>query len=150
MLRWCVKRFAELSADELFGIFKLRQDVFILEQDCIYPDIDELDKASLHIYALEDDGSVVACTRLVSPGLKYEEPSIGRVVVAASHRKEGLGRVLMQHSITQSEQVFPKLNNRIGAQLYLRDFYASLGYQQVSEEYDEDGIPHIDMLRLSD
>jgi len=149
VLQWYVKQFAELSVEELLGILRLRQDVFIIEQDCIYPDIDDLDQSSVHVFAKEQGGDVVACTRLVPPSLKYKEPSVGRVVVAQSHRKDGCGVELMQRSIAESERLYPGQGNRIGAQLYLNKFYRSLGYENVSDEYDEDGIPHIDMFRAS-
>lgn len=144
---WKDKSFEELSSYELFSILKLRQEIFIIEQACIYPDIDDLDVKSRHIFATNSVGEVYAYVRLVPPQLKYAVPSIGRVVVRASERREGTGIALMQYALDVNAREYPNQGNKIGAQAHLKSFYGALGYQQVSEVYDEDGIDHIDMLR---
>lgn len=144
---WKEKRFDALSSYELFSILKLRQDIFIIEQACIYPDIDDLDPKSRHIFATNSEGEVYAYVRLVPPQFKYSEPSIGRVVVREPERKGGTGKALMQYALGVNERQYPGQGNKIGAQAHLKAFYGALGYEQVSEVYDEDGIDHIDMLR---
>jgi len=147
LLEWHVKSFDELTGQEMHGLLKLRQDVFVIEQDCIYPDIDSLDSRSSHVFCVCPQRGVVAYARLVEPKLKYQEPSIGRVVVLEALRKYGVGRELMLRALAHADLMYPEQANRISAQAHLHDFYSSLGYEQVSDVYDEDGIPHIEMLR---
>ncbi|GGP25517.1 GNAT family N-acetyltransferase [Silvimonas amylolytica] len=144
-IQWFWFQFAEFDAATLFDYLKLRQDVFIIEQTCIYPDLDGLDRASLHLVG-KRDGQVVAALRIVPPGLKYDEPSIGRVVIAAQARQGGMGKLLVAEGLRQSAQRWPGQGNRIGAQAHLQKMYSALGFETVSPEYDEDGIPHVDML----
>jgi ElaA protein len=145
MLNWRWYTFADFDADTLFQYLLLRQRVFVVEQNCAYPDIDELDRVSTHLLGWLD-GNIVACLRLVPPGLKFPEPSIGRVIAASDLRGTGLGNQLLQAGLTGAAEQYPNQPNRIGAQSHLQRFYARHGFVTVSDEYDEDGILHVDML----
>ena len=144
-IHWVCLPFAELSVYQLFDLLKLRQDVFILEQTCLYPDIDAKDKVSHHLLGCQGD-KLVAVLRILPPGVSFEEPSIGRVAVAESARKTGTGRKLMQQGIQKLQELYPGQAIRIGAQHYLKNFYASFGFEPLGDIYDEDGIDHIDMV----
>jgi ElaA protein len=144
---WHKKRFNELSVQELYSILALRIEVFVIEQNCPYQDADGKDIHSLHVFATDETGRCVACSRIVDPGISYVEVSIGRFVTALSHRRLGLGKELMEHSLECVETAFGPVSIRISAQSYLKSFYSSFGFVQVSEEYLEDDIPHIEMLR---
>lgn len=144
--RWC--HFNELSLLELQYIYMARQQVFSLEQQCIYLDADGYDEASHHLAAwLPAHRVPLAYARLVAPGQKYEEPSIGRVITTAAARGAGLGRELVQRAIRHAEATYPGLGIRISAQSRLETFYAETGFEVVGEPYMEDGIPHTEMLR---
>jgi ElaA protein len=145
MLTWRWYTFADFDVDTLFQYLRLRQKVFVVEQNCAYPDIDELDRVSTHLLGWVDD-QIVACLRLVPPGLKYPEPSIGRVIAAPEMRGTGLGYQLIQMGLKGAAEQYPNMDNRIGAQSHLQRFYAQHGFITVSDEYDEDGILHVDML----
>lgn len=145
-LSWSWFRFDDFDVATLYAYLKLRADVFVIEQNCIYGDLDNLDQAAWHLVGRDAAGAVLAALRLVPPGIKYAEPSLGRVVVAASARSGGTGRALVAEGLAQSARVFPGLGNRIGAQAHLQRFYGGLGFVTVGAEYDEDGIPHVDML----
>jgi ElaA protein len=144
-MNWVLKKFDELSPPELYSILQLRNEVFVVEQNCVYQDADNKDKSSLHFMGWAGD-KLVAYTRIIPPGIAYPEISLGRVVTSPSVRGSGTGRELMQRSIRLTEELFGKQPIRIGAQLYLKDFYTSLGFVQTSDTYLEDGIPHIEML----
>ena len=148
-VKWTCKRFEELTAGWLHRILKLRQDVFIIEQNCIYSDIDKHDYLSLHLIAYKEPNELIGYCRLVPAGLLYKEVSIGRVVISKSFRKKGMGRQLMfqAHKFCCSE--YKTQSIRRNAQQYLKNFYLSLGYHLVSEPYDEDGVIHIQMLKKS-
>lgn len=141
---WC--RFAELGVDNLYDLLALRCQAFIVEQ-VPYLDPDGLDRSAWHLLGRDAAGALHACLRVVDPGAKYAEPSIGRVAVAAAARGQGLGRVLMQEGLARTAQVWPARAIRIGAQAHLAGFYGSLGFEPAGEPYDEDGIPHLEMLR---
>ena len=141
------KTFNELTALELYQALRLRSEVFVIEQKCIYLDLDNKDQQCYHLMLFEGD-TLAAYTRLVPPGLSFKEASIGRVVVGAEARGKGLARQLMEESIKLVYTVFGRQPIRIGAQYYLKDFYASLGFEQQTEIYLEDGIEHIDMLLI--
>lgn len=144
---WHYKLFDELTAKELYQIIQLRNEVFVIEQDCIYQDADGKDFKSGHLWATINN-EVVAYSRIVPKGISYEdEPSIGRVVSSGNHRGLGLGKQLIANSIMVIENRLFTSSIRISAQLYLKEFYESFGFQQVSEVYLEDDIPHIEMLR---
>lgn len=144
---WHYKLFDELTAKELYQIIQLRNEVFVIEQDCIYQDADGKDLKCGHLWATIND-EVVAYSRIVPKGISYEnEPSIGRVVSRGKHRGLGLGKHLIANSIQVIENRCFTSSIRISAQLYLKKFYESFGFEQVSKEYLEDDIPHIEMLR---
>ena len=139
-------RLESLTALELFEIIKARESVFVVEQQCVYQETDDMDLHSWHL-AVTLNGELAAYARVVDAGIKYEQPSIGRVMTLQEFRDLKIGRALMHEAIRFTEQTFPKLGIKIGAQVYLQSFYESLGFEVVSEPYDEDGIPHIDMLK---
>lgn len=141
-----IKSFDELTNHELYNMLRLRSEVFVVEQNCPYLDLDNKDQKSFHLlYYVNDE--LAGCTRLLPNGLSYDEISIGRVVIAPSHRGLGLGKKLMEVSISGCEEKFGKAPIRISAQYHLSNFYQSLGFTEQGEVYDEDGIPHIEMLK---
>ncbi|MFM7261546.1 MAG: GNAT family N-acetyltransferase [bacterium] len=144
VLVWRQRAFDALTARELYAILAQRAEVFVVEQRCAYQDLDGFDAASTHLWAERADGTIVACLRVLPAGVKYDEVSIGRVVTAPSVRRTGLGRELMRRGIIAAGERVPI---RIGAQAYLECFYGEFGFERASELYDEDGIPHIEMLR---
>ena len=146
-LQWSCKRFEELTNYELYELLRLRNEVFVLEQKCIFLDQDNKDQKCHHILGA-DGGNLMAYARIVPPGLSYANPSIGRVVVSPEGRGQAYGVELMQISIKTLEEIYGKREIKIGAQLYLKKFYGSFGFEQTSEIYDEDGIDHIQMTRF--
>ena len=146
-----MRAFAELSTSELYGLLKLRQEVFVVEQSCPYLDADGLDAAASHLFAVDSDGSaMLACARLFAPGVRELEAVIGRVVTAPSVRRSGAGRELMRRAIAAIEDAHGPVPIRIGAQKYLERFYGSFGFARDGEDYLEDGIPHLHMLRRAE
>ena len=145
MILWKCKPFRDLTVFELYAILRLRSEVFVVEQNCVFLDMDDKDEHCYHFCGWSGD-IPVAYVRLVPPGVSYDEPSIGRVVTAKSFRKGGVGRTLMEKSIEHCSTLFGKNNIKIGAQLYLKKFYESLGFVQSSEVYLEDDIEHIEMI----
>ena len=144
--RWC--RFDELSVFELDAIYRARQQVFSVEQACVYLDADGFDAASWHLAAWsQDHKEPLAYARVVHPGQKYAEPSIGRVITTAPARGTGLGRELVRRAIVHCNKAYPDQAIRISAQTRLERFYAELGFVAVGAPYIEDGIPHTEMLR---
>lgn len=143
-LTWKYKNFGELGSQELYAILKLRSEVFVVEQDCVYLDTDNKDQQSFHLCGW-DKNELIAYARILPPGLAFEEASIGRVVTDPGHRKTGAGRELMQLAIEKTLDQFGVSEIRIGAQSYLLSFYTSLGFIISGPEYLEDGIPHIEM-----
>jgi ElaA protein len=147
---WHFSRFADLTPFDLYDVLAARQNVFILEQTCLYPDIDGYDLDAHHLLGWRDvDGKreLAAYLRVLAPGAKYDEMSIGRVITTPAARGSGAGRALLDQGIAHAEALHPGHRIRIGAQQYLERFYASFGFETVSAPYDEDGIMHIDMLR---
>ena len=147
---WHFSRFADLTPFDLYDVLAARQNVFILEQTCLYPDIDGYDLDAHHLLGWRDvDGKrqLAAYLRVLAPGAKYDEMSLGRVVTTPAARGSGAGRALLDQGIAHAEALHPGHRIRIGAQQYLERFYASFGFETVSAPYDEDGIMHIDMLR---
>ncbi len=144
-INWHCKTWDALSKEELYAIIQLRIQVFVIEQNCPYQDLDGKDLKSKHLFALAEDGSCVACARLVPPGVSYANYSIGRVVSALHRRGEGIGRELMVRCIAAIREEKDANEIRISAQLYLKKFYESLGFIAVGEVYPEDNIPHIQM-----
>ena len=144
-IEWRCQSFDRLSVDDLYAILRLRSEVFVVEQNCVFLDMDDKDQQCWHACGWHED-RLIAYTRLVPPGLAYPEPSIGRVVTSPSARNAGAGRKLMEYSMEKLFSLFGKQPIRIGAQLYLKNFYESLGFHQLGEVYLEDGIEHIQML----
>ena len=147
-IEWVCLPFSELSVNQLFDLLKLRQNVFILEQTCLFPDIEDKDKNCHHLLGYQQD-ELVAVLRIVPPNVSYTEPSLGRIATARSARKNGTGRWLMQQGIQRLHELYSGQPIRIGAQYYLKNFYASFGFEVVGDAYDEDGIMHIEMLLSS-
>lgn len=145
-LHLVLKHFNELTPHELYLIMQLRNEVFVLEQNCIYQDADNKDLKAYHYMGFDDQGQLMAYTRLLPQGVSYSEMSIGRVVTHADVRKSGAGKELMRRSIATCYELFGKADIKIGAQLYLLKFYNAFGFQQTGEVYLEDGIEHIEML----
>ncbi|MBS1915162.1 MAG: GNAT family N-acetyltransferase [Bacteroidetes bacterium] len=143
-MTWTCKKFDELTPYELYAILQLRNDIFVVEQNCIFQDADNKDQYCFHLMGWEEK-KLVAYTRIVPAGISYAESSIGRVVVSRQARKNGTGKLLMQKSIETLFNLFGKVEIKIGAQLYLKKFYESLGFQQTGDIYLEDGIEHIEM-----
>ncbi len=140
-----IKRFNELSLDELYDILALRNEVFIVEQNCAYEDCDGKDKFCYHIYYKEGK-DIIAYARILEKGLSYEEVSIGRVIVKKGYRKKGLALKLMRRAIEFVEVFLKESSIRLSSQVYAKGLYESLGFKQVSNEYLEDNIPHIEMI----
>ena len=143
---WQIKPFKTLTAEELYDILKLRSEVFVVEQNCVYLDIDGKDKLGLHLFG-ELEGKIVAYSRLFKPGISFDNASIGRVVVDANYRDKNWGHELMHEAIAGIESHFGESLITIGAQLYLKKFYESHGFIKTSDMYLEDDIPHIEMQR---
>lgn len=140
-----VRRLEEFSAVDLYAMLKLRVDVFVVEQHCPYPELDGNDADCLHLRLLQDD-DLIACARLWRPTPSHH-PRIGRVAVSPNHRGKRLGEALMREAISEVEKRHPGEPIEISAQSHLQRFYSSMGFERISEEYLEDDIPHVDMLR---
>jgi ElaA protein len=143
-ISWKTKTFDELSTQELYQILRLRSEVFVVEQNCVYQDIDNKDQKALHLFGILE-GEIIAYSRLFKPGDYFEFSSIGRVVVAEKHRDKNFGHALIDQSILEIKNRFKVENITISAQLYLKKFYESHGFKATSEMYLEDDIPHIEM-----
>lgn len=139
--------FADLTIDQLYQILRLRSQVFVLEQNCAYQDMDDLDQQAFHLIISEVNQPIIAYARILSPA-EYDNKysSIGRVVVAESMRQQKLGRQLMQLAIDHTRRLFPKVPIKISAQTYLSEFYQSLGFVNTGHFYLEDDIPHQEMI----
>jgi ElaA protein len=146
MLKIQTNTFNQLNITALYDLLQLRSEVFVVEQDCVYQDIDGKDQKALHILGYKDD-KLVAYTRIFQPGDYFEEASIGRVVVKEKERQFGFGYDIMNASIEAIKKNFKTSEIRISAQTYLKTFYNNLGFKQVGEEYLEDGIPHVNMIK---
>lgn len=145
-IQWLLKKFEELTPYQLYALLQLRNEVFVVEQNCVFQDADDKDPYCFHLMGFYNN-KLVAYTRLVPAGVSYEQASIGRVVTSPSVRGSGAGKELMQQSIDAVYRLFGRQAIKIGAQLYLKRFYESLGFQQISDIYLEDGIEHIHMLK---
>ena len=145
-IQWKIKPFETLLVNELYDILRLRSEIFVVEQNCVYLDLDGKDKLALHLFG-ESDGKIVAYSRLFKPGISFDKASIGRVVVDAKYRDRKWGHDLMREAIAGIQLYFGESKITIGAQLYLKKFYESHGFVQTSEMYLEDDIPHIEMKR---
>jgi ElaA protein len=150
MIEWQRSSFADLTPAQLYEVLARRQQVFILEQTCLYPDMDGLDLEAHHLLGWRIENGkreLAAYLRILAPGAKYTEMSIGRVLTTPAARGSGAGRELLARGIEYAEHLHPGHRIKIGAQAYLEQFYQSFGFRTISEPYDEDGIKHIDMLR---
>lgn len=143
-MTWKVHKFDELTAAELYEMLKLRVDVFVVEQNCPYPELDGLDQQSIHL-SYKENGEILAYARLVPAEIKYGVPSIGRVIVSPKARGRGLARKLMRRCLDFIFTEWQPEAVQLQGQVYLKEFYRSFGFEPISEEYDEDGIPHLDM-----
>jgi ElaA protein len=158
VIAWRFAPFAELSAVEVHDILQARSAVFVVEQDCVFQDVDGVDPGCWHLLARAASanapsplggghGTLLAYCRLVPPGIKYPEASIGRVLTTGAGRRQGLGRELVAQALRRTQALWPGQALRIGAQMHLERFYGEFGFTRVSEPYDEDGIMHIEMVR---
>lgn len=139
-----IKHFSELSALQVYQIVHLRNQIFVVEQNCVYLDTDKADLDALHVLVFDVD-CLVAYARLIKPGVKYPESSIGRVVVHTAYRKKNLGHLLMQHAVKAVKDFYNTTHITISAQAHLQGFYEKHGFKTVSDTYLEDGIPHVQM-----
>lgn len=146
-LCWRCQRLESLSPLALQRIHVARQQVFVVEQACAFQDADAADERCWHLTGSAPDGALLAYARLVEPGVKYAEPSIGRVLTTAPARGSGLGRALLTRAIAQAQALWPGQALRISAQLRLERFYGEAGFERVGRPYLEDDLPHIEMLR---
>lgn len=146
-MEFTTKSFQELTTTELYQILQLRSEVFVVEQDCVYQDVDFKDQKAIHIFGVKDH-KIVAYTRIFKPGDYFDNASIGRVVVAEKERKFGYGHLIMKASILAIKEHFNVDLITISAQKYLKKFYESHQFKQIGEEYLEDGIPHIRMDKI--
>jgi len=146
-LTWHCKPFSELSTDEFHHIIQLRINVFIVEQNCPYPELDGKDLNAIHVFAKNENNEIVAVARILKPGVSYSECSIGRVATSKNSRLHKVGIQLMNYTIENIYALFGKSDIRISAQEYLKNFYEKFGFKKVSDSYLEDDIPHIEMLR---
>ena len=146
MLKIQTKTFQELTTIELYELLQLRSEVFVVEQDCVYQDMDGKDDSALHILGIKN-AKIVAYARVFKPGLYFEEASIGRVVVKETERKHQYGYDIMKASISAIKSTYNETIIKISAQTYLKIFYNNLGFQEVGTGYLEDGIPHIGMVK---
>jgi ElaA protein len=144
-MEFIVKEFYQLSLDELYRILQLRSEIFVVEQECVYQDLDFQDQKSLHVFSIKNK-KIITYTRIFKPGDYFKEASIGRVIVDEKQRKFGYGHDLMKASIKVVQEKFNTSEITISAQVYLKKFYESHGFKKVEKEYLEDGIPHIKMV----
>lgn len=145
-LNWHCLDFDRLSPHQLYRILRLRAEVFVVEQVCVYQDLDDYDQVALHLCG-SGEQSLDCYARLLPPGAKYQEASIGRIISRPALRRQGLGKILVRQALDQCASAWPGIAVRISAQQRLEDFYLGFGFQTVSAPYLEDGIPHVEMLR---
>lgn len=153
MITWQWHTFEELGVHTLYQLLQLRQRVFVLEQQCLYQDLDGYDAQAMHLlgwHEVDGQRQLAACLRVLAPGAKYVEMSLGRVLTSPEARTSGAGKLLLAEGIAGAVRLHPGHAIRIGAQQYLERFYQSFGFVTVSAPYDEDGIQHIDMLRAAE
>ncbi|MBP2617198.1 GNAT family N-acetyltransferase [Chryseobacterium jejuense] len=143
---WKIKTFDEFTVPELYSVLKARIDVFVIEQNCPYPDLDNYDQKAVHIWA-EENGDVLAYCRIFDKGIKYDETSIGRVLTTEKARGKSLGKLLIKYAVDTIENRFHTPEIRISAQDYLLKFYGDFGFEDTGKKYLEDDIPHTEMVR---
>ncbi len=148
-VEWTIRPFCGLSPDELYDLLKLRVDVFVVEQNCPYPELDDKDRHpdTRHLTARDRSGYLVAYSRILPPGLCFSRPGIGRVAVVKNSRGRGLCHAMMKNALAYIRDTWPGMGVMISAQVYLEGFYGSHGFETVSAPYLEDGIAHVDMIR---
>jgi ElaA protein len=146
MLKIITKTFKQLTTDELYALLQLRSEVFVVEQDCVYQDIDYKDQKALHVLGFKNR-KLVAYTRIFKPGDYFDNASIGRVIVAENQRTHRYGYDIMESSVKAIMEYYNETKIKISAQVYLKKFYNNLGFKAVGEEYLEDGIPHVGMIK---
>lgn len=146
-LTWTIKPYDELTLTELYELLRLRVEVFVVEQNCPFQDLDRLDDQAYHLLGYVAAGELAAYARLFDAGISYEQVAIGRVAVSPPHRRRGLGQALMHQAIAQCEVLYGAQPIKLGAQQYLERFYQGFGFARCGAGYLEDGIPHIPMLR---
>lgn len=140
-----LKRFNELTTDELYKLLRVRNEVFVVEQNCVYQDCDNKDYGAYHLFCEKDD-EIIGCLRILNRGVSYEEVSIGRVLVKENYRGTGVSRDMMLKALRFIEEELKETEVRISAQVYIKKFYENVGFKIVSDEYLEDEIPHVQML----
>ncbi|MBN4062152.1 MAG: GNAT family N-acetyltransferase [Flavobacteriales bacterium] len=147
-INWLCKKYADLSLDELYELLALRTNVFVVEQNCPYQELDGKDKTAFHLMGFDENGLLLAYTRILPAGVYYKGPSIGRIVVSHKMRRHGLGNEMMRQALEFAEKEFGKAALRISAQEHLQSYYQNWGFKTVSEPYLEDGIPHLEMVKV--
>jgi len=145
-ITWQTKHFKDLTVDEYFELLFLRTEIFVVEQDCPYQEVDEKDRVSYHLFGSAENGKVIAVSRVLPQGISYKEISIGRVALKKEYRRQGIADQMMLETFRFINQKFGKQPIRISAQQYLLKFYAKHGFNQVGEMYLEDNIPHVEMV----
>ncbi len=150
-IQWEVKTFQRLTVQQLYDVLQLRVDVFVVEQQCAYRELDEYDRhpEARHLSGRNKNGELIAYTRLLPPGLRGPEVNLGRFVVKADFRKQGIGHQLLQTALQEISHRWPEVPIKMSAQSHLHRFYAQYGFIQVSDGYLEDGIPHVEMVKES-
>lgn len=153
-ISWAILPFEALDAAVLYRVLALRSSVFVVEQDCVFQEIDGLDTQALTVVGLRQQGEqafdVIATARILPPGVQFAEPALGRVCVAAPYRQHGFGRILMLESIRMCRERFPQQGIRMSAPAHLEKFHRTFGFQTASEVYLEDRVPHVEMLLGAD
>lgn len=143
---WKLNKFDELTVKQLYSYLQLRVNVFVVEQKCPYPELDGYDEKAFHLAYIENE-KLLAYARILPPGVKYDRISIGRVIVSIEARGRGIAKELMKESLVFIQKNWSYQEVQLQAQSHLRSFYGSFGFESISEDYDEDGIPHVDMIR---
>ena len=151
-LRWLIKPYAELERDQLYELLRLRAQVFVIEQNCVYLDPDDKDRhpEALHVLGYADNGDLAAYLRILPAGLSYPQVSFGRVLTAPAFRGLGLGDAMVEAALAAIQAHWPGADIQIGAQAHLQGYYGKHGFVPSSEPYVEDGIPHVDLIRRAD
>lgn len=149
IISWNINKFHELAGEQLFDVLRLRVNVFVVEQQCAYPELDEYDRhaETRHLSGYDEVGQVIAYARILPPGLRYPEVNLGRFVVRKESRGQGIGHQLLREALKEIQTCWPGGTIRISAQDYLQKFYEQYGFARVSDVYLEDGISHVEMVK---
>lgn len=145
-MQWQLQKFEDLSGKEVHEILAVRQEVFVVEQECVYLDADNLDYSSYHLTGRTEEGEICGYARINFPGSRYAEPSIGRLLIRKKFRSQGLAKKVLEMTVAKCFEQYPESNIKISAQLYLKKFYTEIGFAAIGLPYDEDGIEHINMI----